>query len=308
MTLGIHCRHGKNHTPTNAHDNGTKASSSVSRKLGRHISNALHDSSPSQLFVKHLMMQQREVIEHFVRTYSEMFKSFGASPPIGLSYILHPLPRSLWRVFIGQSYVGNVRDKWEKINRITESGYKHWCDFSLVKASLEGGRESLMHSVLNDPFGGDKQLWILNFINRIIVIDVYHQLIDLAIAASVYREVEGSYPETVDDLVPAFLENVPIDPYDGKALKIEKVPGGLDLYSAGPYPRDVAEGSRWQEPIHFYLGRKAYETYRVEPAKLKRAQEAEERKEQERKQMEWDKKRKSKPGTILKKKRKPKNK
>jgi len=257
-----------------------------------------------------LMMQQRKVIEHFIRTYSEMFKGFGASPPIVLPYILHQFPRSLWRVFIGQSYVNNIRYKWKKINIITESNYKHWRDFIALKTGPEGKRKSLIYPILNPRLGDDDHVWIFDYIHhRIISIDVYHQLIDLAIAASAYLEEEGSYPSSVNDLVPRFLELVPIDPYDGKPLKIKKVQGGLDLYSVGPDPKYLEEGSRWGvPPIHFYLGREAYEKYRVEPAKLKRAQEEEERKERERKRMEREKKRKTKPGTILKKKRKPKRK
>jgi hypothetical protein len=255
-----------------------------------------------------LMMQQREVIEHFVRTYSEMLHSFGASPPISMPYILHPLPRSLWRVFIGQSYVDNIRDKWDVICKINESGYKHWRDFSALEKGLEGKRVSLMYLILNHPFGGDIHLGILSYIHRIIRIDVYHQLIDLAIAASAYLEAKGSYPEAVDDLVPGYLEIVPMDLYDGKPLKIKKVQGGLDLYSVGLDPKDLEESSRWGGPIHFYLGRKAYEKYRIQPAKIKRAQEEEERKERERKRLEWEKKRKREPGAALKKKPKRKRK
>jgi len=243
-----------------------------------------------------LMIQRREVIKKLIRTYNEMWESMGSAPSIVLPYILHPFPRSLWRVFIGQSYVDNIRDKWDIICKINESGYKHWRDFSKVNLGVEGIRESLVYMVLERTSG-----WFSAYINRIIRIDVYRRLMDLAIAASAYLEAKGLLPETVDDLVPTFLKTVPIDPYDGKPLKINKVHGGLDLYSVGPDPKDLEEGSRWGGPIHFYLGREAYEKYRVEPAKLKRAREAEE-------MIEREKKRKSKPGTILKKKRKPKRK
>ena len=108
-------------------------------------------------------------------------------------------------------------------------------------------------------------------------------LIDIAIAVSGYLEAKGSYPDRVDDLVPVFWEKVPIDPYDGKPLKIKKVPGGLDIYSTGPDPKDFVLDSKWGGVIRFYLGREAYEKYRVELAKRERVQEEARRKDLERK-------------------------
>ena len=139
------------------------------------------------------------------------------------------------------------------------------------------------------------EIWIMNRM------EACRGLADLALAATAYRVARGHYPSRLEDLVPDYIEDIPFDPFDGKPLKIEKVQGGLDLYSVGPDPKDLEEGSRWGVSIHFYLGREAYEKYRVEPAKLKRAKEAEER-------LEREKKRKTKPGTILKKKRKTKRK
>lgn len=257
-----------------------------------------------------LMMQNEKVIEKVIRTYNEMNESIGRAPSIVLPYLLHPLTRSLWRVFIGRSYVVNVKNMWEKNNQFAEPGYKHWRDFHLVKEELKGIRQSLFYDVLND-FGGiigsDDHLGLSPYINRLISIDVYRQLMDLAVTACAYLEAEGSYPYAVDDLVPGFLKTVPIDPYTGKPFKIKAVPGGLDIYSTGPDPEDLVSGSTWGGPMHFYLGREAYEKYRVEPAKQKRVQEESKRKELERKRIEREKLRKSGAAPVLKKKRKPKN-
>ena len=234
------------------------------------------NEAANELHLAFLMMQESEAIEKIIRSYDEMFKSLGAGPSIVLPYILHPLPRSLWRVYIGRSYLNNVRDKWEKINKIAESKYEHWRDFSILKSELEGKRKSLLNIAFkNQSFAVDDQFWVLTIIERFIIHDVYNRLMDVAVAASAYREAKGLYPETVDDLVPVFLETVPIDPYDGKPLKIKTVLGGLDLYSIGTGGKDGT--------IHFYLGREAYERYRVEPAKTKRVREEERRKALEKK-------------------------
>ena len=236
----------------------------------------LINEAADELQFPFLMMQKGEIIEIIIRNYDEMFKSWGAEPSIVLPYILHPLPRSLWRVYIGQSYLNNVRDKWEKINKLTESKYEHWHDFSILKSELKGTRKSLLNIAFkNQSFADDGEFGVLTIFKRFIIHDVYNRLMDVAVAASAYREAKGLYPETVDDLVPVFLETVPIDPYDGKPLKIKTVLGGLDLYSIGTGGKDGT--------INFYLGREAYERYRVEPAKTKRVREEERRKALEKK-------------------------
>jgi hypothetical protein len=45
-------------------------------------------------------------------------------------------------------------------------------------------------------------------------------------------------PDSLDDLVPAFLPAVPIDPYDGKPLRYKKLEKGYCIYSIGPNLKD----------------------------------------------------------------------
>lgn len=55
---------------------------------------------------------------------------------------------------------------------------------------------------------------------------------------------------------------IPTDPFDGKPLRMKVVPGGLDLYSVGPGPKERF--------IHFYLGQEAYKENRIKPAREER--------------------------------------
>jgi hypothetical protein len=56
-----------------------------------------------------------------------------------------------------------------------------------------------------------------------------------ALAAERYRLAHNRWPESLDDLVKAgFLDAVPIDPYDGKPIRLKRVADGLVLYSVGP--------------------------------------------------------------------------
>jgi hypothetical protein len=55
----------------------------------------------------------------------------------------------------------------------------------------------------------------------------------LLVAAERYRRARGHWPETVNELVPAFATAVPADPFDGKPLRLVRRPDGLVVYSVG---------------------------------------------------------------------------
>lgn len=56
----------------------------------------------------------------------------------------------------------------------------------------------------------------------------------VALATERYRLKHGRWPDTLDMLVPAFLPEVPIDPYDGRPLRYLRLPEGVVIYSVGP--------------------------------------------------------------------------
>jgi hypothetical protein len=55
-----------------------------------------------------------------------------------------------------------------------------------------------------------------------------------ALAAERYRLAEGRWPERLAALVPRYLVQVPIDLYDGRPLRLRRLPDGLLVYSVGP--------------------------------------------------------------------------
>jgi len=54
-----------------------------------------------------------------------------------------------------------------------------------------------------------------------------------AIAAERYRLANGSFPAQLTDLVPAYLPQVPLDPFDGRTLRLVATDGELMIYSIG---------------------------------------------------------------------------
>ena len=97
--------------------------------------------------------------------------------------------------------------------------------------------------------------------------DARRGLYDIALAATAYKAANGDYPNRLEDLVPAYITRIPIDPFDNKPLKMKSVPGGLDLYSMGSTKESDYE--KGEKKIHFYLGQQAYDTFRVKPSKEK---------------------------------------
>jgi hypothetical protein len=59
-----------------------------------------------------------------------------------------------------------------------------------------------------------------------------------ALAAERYRQANQRWPETLAALVPAYLERVPRDPYDGSELRYRRLDDGVVIYALGPDRKD----------------------------------------------------------------------
>lgn len=69
-----------------------------------------------------------------------------------------------------------------------------------------------------------------------------HELARAALASARYRAAKGGWPARLADLVPDYLPEVPVDPFDGKPLRMTTADGGTVLYSVGLNGKD--EGGR----------------------------------------------------------------
>ena len=69
--------------------------------------------------------------------------------------------------------------------------------------------------------------------------DARYRLAQLAVAMTICRIKTGALPESLDKLVPEFIETIPTDPFDGKPLRmVRNSNGGAILYSIGPDLKD----------------------------------------------------------------------
>ena len=68
---------------------------------------------------------------------------------------------------------------------------------------------------------------------------------DAAIAVLRYRLATGKLPDKLADLVPAYLENIPKDPFDGNKLRYKKLDPGFIVYSIG---EDLSDDGGKEKP------------------------------------------------------------
>jgi hypothetical protein len=66
----------------------------------------------------------------------------------------------------------------------------------------------------------------------------------VGIACERYRLKQGRWPESLAKLVPDYLPAVPLDPYDGKPLKMKSLDDGVVIYSVGEDGADKGGAQR----------------------------------------------------------------
>lgn len=74
----------------------------------------------------------------------------------------------------------------------------------------------------------------------------YRRMVQMALAATRYRLERGHYPAEAAELVPTYLPALPIDPFDGKPLRMKTEADGLLFYSVG---RDRTDDGGLEGPV-----------------------------------------------------------
>jgi hypothetical protein len=119
------------------------------------------------------------------------------------------------------------------------------------------------------------------YVTRAKQYDAQNRLAALAIAVTAYKNKTGIYPVSIKSLIPDCLDKVPEDPFEpGSPLNLKTVDGGIDLFSVGPAKE---QGSNDGGPIHFYVGGKAYQEFRVKPFLEEKQKKAEKKGKRKRK-------------------------
>ncbi len=71
------------------------------------------------------------------------------------------------------------------------------------------------------------------------------------LACEIYWMQKGEFPETLDQLAPDIIREIPVDPFTGKSLIYKKTERAITIYSVGPNEKDDSGRGTWMptQPI-----------------------------------------------------------
>jgi hypothetical protein len=106
-------------------------------------------------------------------------------------------------------------------------------DTNFVDVSAEGPRRGAILTATVFPS-------VRKAIERDAVMRATVDSVRTALAIEGFRERNGVAPQKMEELVPRFLSGVPVDPFDGKAMRYRKLDAGYLLYSVDVDGKDDA--------------------------------------------------------------------
>ena len=160
------------------------------------------------------------------------------------------VPASLyWRIFFLPSELDSARFITYEGLAKTASNYQDAQDnLETIKQARKDGRFGLLTAAALPGYG--------TYFSRIKDYDARRGLTDLALAVTAYQTVHQAYPAQLSDLIPEFIDRLPVDPYGIGTFDMKLVDGGLILTSAKS-EQDM-DGEPPARPLDFVLGQKAY--------------------------------------------------
>ena len=147
----------------------------------------------------------------------------------------------------------------DKIDEFFDRGAAHGCHAAylrylnqcveIAKLPPEQQVERLLHFDLRPPVNVPQLLVALGEPNdfRALARRFHASLAFLrcgiaAVAVERYRLAHGHWPDRLEDLIPAYLSKIPIDPFDGQPLRFRRLKDGVIIYTVGEDQKD--EGGR----------------------------------------------------------------
>ena len=134
---------------------------------------------------------------------------------------------TLYRVFLLRQEITGLQKKYEQIIAIARQPYH------LVRETLDlldhRGRGIMTSMSVPNLFEGFKPIASAHAAAR---------LYALTLAAAAFHGRTGRYPQSAAELVPAYIAEIPTDPFSGKPLRLKPIAGGLILYSVGSDGKD----------------------------------------------------------------------
>ncbi len=170
-------------------------------------------------------------------------------------------------LFMSQSMgFGTAPARWSGLMDTNVLRAIEFCDQLEAVAKMEPEKRLKEYQKIQEE---SEQLSVLFFITQMLVPAVNSiAMIDLrgiarmdcaitALEVERYRLAEGRLPETLEALVPKFIEGVPIDPFDEQPLRYNRLDKGYTIYSIGEDGEDnggvpkakVEKGAKYDLPF-----------------------------------------------------------
>ncbi len=143
----------------------------------------------------------------------------------------------VWRVFLLPDDLAAYRRTMHELQEATARPYPEVRQaLEALDQSLRRNRRGLLTSLIIP--------YLNNCVRTAAETDGARQLARLALAVVAYRSKYGKDPDKLDDLVPEYVERVPLDSFDGQPLRLKRGAKELVLYSVGSDLKDDG-GAPW---------------------------------------------------------------
>ena len=198
---------------------------------------AIDEGSPYQQSMARALRMEEAVVLGFFTTLTEVQDSEALrlikAPPM---IVAEPMA-SVWRTFLLPDDIASYRQVMHHYAAMTAKPYRE-AQAEWDKWDKEFGETAvgLFTRMLVPALSGAAK--------RAIEADARHQLARAAVAVETYRAKTAKWPARLDDLVPDYLDAVPMDPFDGKPMRMAAAQGAIVLYSVGPDLKDET-GAAW---------------------------------------------------------------
>jgi hypothetical protein len=168
-------------------------------------------------------------------------------------WIKRHLHTPVWRVLWTDHDAARALRRWNRLMEAAATAVNEsWsaasdtliaCDVAAGRLDLDefaGARRPDWIEKLRCPFAlsGESLAPDASYVERFFRMEAMRNLAVTALAGSRFRSARGAWPESLDALLPDFVPEIPRDPMDGRALRLQLTEGGPLFYSAGADGKD----------------------------------------------------------------------
>lgn len=135
-----------------------------------------------------------------------------------------------WRVYLLQSDLRSYNETMKTMEQSASYSYKQGKATLAPLKDPNVRRDGILTSMLAPALS--------RFFDQYIQSEARVRLATLARAVCMYRAKNNAYPKDLDALMPAYLSDIPLDPFDDKPLRMKSSAAGVTLYSIGSNETD----------------------------------------------------------------------